>query len=50
VVQAGDEGSPMVNQSPDSEVSKAYAGMVEPLLMFAEHPHGTSDEKKDVID
>ena len=49
VVESGDEGSPIVNHSPDSEVSKAYASIVEPLLIFSDHAHGTSDEEKDVI-
>jgi ATP-binding protein involved in chromosome partitioning len=37
VVEAGDQGTPIVNRSPDSETSKAYARIVEPLLIFAEN-------------
>jgi ATP-binding protein involved in chromosome partitioning len=39
VVAAGDEGNPIVKHSPDSEVSKAYASIVEPLLIFSDHDH-----------
>ncbi|MFA6449234.1 MAG: Mrp/NBP35 family ATP-binding protein [bacterium] len=43
VVQAGDEGRPIVENSPDSTAAKAYAGIVDTLLMFADEAHGKSE-------
>ncbi|MEW5947702.1 MAG: iron-sulfur cluster carrier protein MrpORP [bacterium] len=37
VVASGDSGAPIVITAPDSDVSKSYAVLAEPLLIFADH-------------
>jgi Mrp family chromosome partitioning ATPase len=37
VCASGDAGDPIVRKSADSVVSKAYAAIAEPLLVFADH-------------